>query len=135
MGAPCHLTDLPLETMPDYAAQLVKDVTAKFGKWNSGAISFIPSWYCFLTAVKKADSLDVDDIIAAMQGLQFEAPYGGRAVMFKRPDMGNNRYCDASHNYLWVEVKNGKKVVTGKLTMEECLEGMEKIYGHPGEWR
>ena len=81
-------TTLPESIKPRVAVELRKNYEKYYGKWETDAIQFIGAWYTWLAAVKKADSLDPDKVMAAIdRNLEIETPEG-IAKYFTRPDTG-----------------------------------------------
>jgi branched-chain amino acid transport system substrate-binding protein len=125
------VTRVNAESSPNPPAILTKfmaDYTKKYGKWESMSYGFISCFWAFTAAVEKADSLDPDKIAAAFKGLEFDSPQG-HCIMLKRPDLGQDRYCDCAVPYYFATVTNGKLVYAGMLTAEECIKTTEAFYG------
>jgi len=106
----------------------------KYGVWETDAANWIAGWFAFMAAVKKADSLDVDDLTKALSGLEFDAlDYKRRFV--SRPDKKNSRTCDSVGEQVPGIVRNGKFQVIKIMSIEENYEktikafGMQKLYG------
>ena len=51
-----------------WALELCDAYEKKYGVWETDATNWIAGWFIFLTAVKKADSLEVEDLTKAMNG-------------------------------------------------------------------
>jgi len=106
----------------------------KYGVWETDAVNWITGWFAFMAAVKKADSLDVDDLTKALSGLEFDAlDYKRRFV--SRPDKKNSRTCDSVGEQAPGIVRNGKFQLIKIMSIEENYEktikafGMQKLYG------
>jgi len=113
--------------------KLKKAYIEKYGKWDFTGVDWTNPWFSFIAALKKANSLDPEDIKAAMKGLEFEGTHG-MMTMMKRPDKGNNRYCDVLRVYHMFEVKDGKLVYAETTSQPDAKNFIEKVYGHKGEW-
>jgi branched-chain amino acid transport system substrate-binding protein len=114
-------------------AHLKKLYKAKYGSWNETGITWIGAWYAFVEAVKKADSLDQDKIMAAMERLEYDTPQG-HCILVRRPDMGVNRYCDTVADVIIGQIKNGKFVYVDTLPAAESLKANETVFGG-GSWK
>jgi len=109
-----------------------KGYTEKYGEWEVEGLRVFDGWYYFVEAVKKADSLDPDAIIDAMQGLSVETVMG-TARMSRRPDLGNNRYVDSNNTKYFGEVRNGNVVYLDRVLAIEGIRMAEQIFGG-GKW-
>jgi len=127
-----YATDLP--DPPPAAAELRNAYEEKYGDWDSTGVAYFGPWYLFLAAVEKADSLDRDDILAALENLEFST-CAGSYYMIKRPDLGIERFCDVIGLRYITVVKNGEKVSFGAFSLEEAIELTETAFGYPGQWR
>jgi branched-chain amino acid transport system substrate-binding protein len=125
-----------IDNPPDIAREFREAYIAKYGEWEPTGLMFVQAWHCFMAAVKKADSLEVDDILAAMEGLEFESHFAISAII-KRPDLGTYRPCDCVSEEYTKVIKNGKEVfmMEEKVTIEEAIEALEKVFGCPGQYR
>lgn len=112
---------------------LKKAYTKKYGKWDFTGVDWVNPWFSFIAAVRKANSLDPEEIKASFKGLEFEGTHGMMRMM-KRPDLGVNRYCDMLRVYHMFEVRNGKLVYVTTVSQEDAKAFIEKVYGHKGEW-
>ena len=133
-GIICKLPETELSNPPPLARQVKQDYVKRYGKWSEASLSWIPGWYAFLQAVKKADTLDTE-VIAAMlstKGLDWEMP-NGKAMLVKRPDLKNDKFCDTCSDQTYGQIRNGKLVYLGKLGVDESIKACEKVFG--GGWR
>jgi branched-chain amino acid transport system substrate-binding protein len=107
-----------------------KDYKAKYGEWRHEGLAWCPEWYFLMQAIKAADSLDPDDILAVMTpDLNLYWPWAGHCIPVKRPDRNVNWYRDVAYGgYLGV-VRDGEMVFTEKISAETVIEVAEKIYG------
>jgi branched-chain amino acid transport system substrate-binding protein len=105
----------------------------KYGKWDYGGTDWATPWLLFIGALKRANSLDPEEIKAAVGGLEVEGMFGKMKVI-KRPDLGVNRYCDFLREQHIFVLKNGKLGYGGKVSTEEASNFIEKVYGHKGLW-
>jgi branched-chain amino acid transport system substrate-binding protein len=133
-GLVCKMPDTELPNPPPLAKAVKEDYVKKYGKWSDASIPWIPAWYAFLAAVKKANSLDTEAIadVVATQGLQWQRP-DGAATMVRRPDLGNSRYCDSCAEAAYGQVKNGKLEPTGRISLTDVIGACEKVFG--GNWK
>jgi len=131
--APVLASNLPREKRNENSLLIEKLYTEKYGKFSAIGVLWMKPLYGFLAAVKKADSLDVDGIMAAFAGLEFKDAHGNN-LLVRRPDLGVNRYIDTIMcDYLGV-VRNGEVVYDETLSTLELLEVCQKIFGG-GSWK
>jgi len=126
-------TDIP---SPSPVAKNFKEAYMnKFGTWSIDSLSWIPAWYAFVAAVKKANTLDTE-ILANMlstQGLTWDCPtFEGSLV--KRPDLGNTNYCDVVGTCYFGQIKDGKIVYTGTVSIDDGIAACEQALGG-GKWK
>ena len=136
IGATQDLNGLVTEP-PAVVVKLKQLYEAKYGagSWNSNAVVGLPGWDLFLAALKKADSIDPDDIRAALaNGVAFDA-HTGPAMMVKRPDVGTKRFVDSLTPQPIVRFENGKTVLKTIITPEDGLKFIESVFGFAGEWK
>jgi branched-chain amino acid transport system substrate-binding protein len=117
---------------PFLAGPFRKAYIEKYGEWEIDGLRWIDGWFYFIEAVKKADSLDPDAIVDAMQGLSVETIFGD-SRMCRRPDLGNNRYVDCSTTKFFGQVKNGEVVYLDRVAAIEGIRMAEKIFDK-GKW-
>ena len=122
-----------LPSAPAPALEVKKAYVAKYGKWDPTGMSWVTPWYAFLAAVKKANSLETEQVRAAMNKLEFVG-IDGKMLMIKRPDLGTSRYADVLKEEHIGAVKDGKGAYGGKISIEETKVFTEKVFGHKGEW-
>jgi len=117
------------------AKQYKADWTAKYGEWSTASLNWIPAFYAFIEAVKKADSLDPEVIAnyASTKGVQWESP-NGKAMLVKRPDYKNDRFCDTCASLDFSIYKNGKFEYLGTISAEESLKANQSAFGG-GSWQ
>ncbi len=108
-----------------------KAYTEKYGGWEIDGLRVFEGWYYFIAALKKANSLDPDDIAGAMQGLSVETVLGP-SKMSRRPDLGNNKYVDCASMKYWGQVRNGEVVYLDRIMPIESIKMAEKMFG--GKW-
>jgi branched-chain amino acid transport system substrate-binding protein len=106
----------------------------EYGSFADRGFAHTSCFDVFLAAMRKADSLDPDDILAALPGLAGETQ-GGNFICVKRPDHQNDRVCDAMFDYYMAVVENGKAVLKNKLSPEGRLAACEAAWGYAGKWR
>ena len=124
---------------PAISVELRKAWEASGKKWNEEMGPFASGWidpfYMFLAAVQKADSLDTEKISAALTaGLEYDGAVG-HYIMVKRPDLGTTKYVDSLGPTSIGIVRSGKMELLGTVTAEQGLATLEKMLGHPGEWK
>jgi len=100
----------------------------KYGVWETDAVNWIAGWFVFIEAVKKADSLDVDDLVKAMDGLEVDCLDFPRKFM-ARPDLNNPRTCDAVAEQAPGIIKDGKFVIMKRISIDENFEATIKLRG------
>jgi len=127
-----YATELP--DPPPAAAELRNAYEEKYGDWDSTGVAYFCPWYLFIAAVEKADSLDRDDILAAMEGIEFDSA-AGHYMMVKRPDLGIERFCDVIAGKYIAQVRGGEKVWIETMSLEEAVGLVEEGYGYAGQWR
>ena len=126
--------DATLTPKPTEAAARLKELyKAKYGSWNEVGITWVGAWYAFVEAVQKANSLDPDKVMAALEKLEYDTPQG-HCLLVKRPDMGLQRYCDTVGDIHIGQIRDGKFVYVDTLPAEKVLEACEKVFGG-GSWR
>jgi len=118
-------TPNPPKSMLEFREAYVK----KYGVWETDGILFSAPWWVTMEALKRADSLDPDAFMTALEGLEVIYPRG-RLTAIRRPDLKNDRYVDSvgDSNYGQVN-KAGKLEFAGTLTMEFAIENFERIKG------
>jgi hypothetical protein len=116
------------------AHEVKQDYMKKYGKWSEASLTWIHGWFAFVQAIKKADSLDPEGVanLIATKGLEWGIP-NGKAMLVKRPDLGNNRYCDTCSEMAYSQIKNGKLAFIGRIPLDEAVSACEKVFG--GKWR
>lgn len=107
---------------------------AKYGQWSVASLTWIPAFYSFVEAVKKANSLDTDVITnyLSTNGLEWESP-NGKAMLVKRPDYKNNRFCDTCASLDFGIFKDGKYEYLGTVSASEALKANQDAFG--GQWK
>lgn len=111
-----------------WALELCDAYEKKYGVWETDAINWITGWFVFMAAVKKADSLDVDDLTRALDGLEYESLYA-KARFVARPDKKNPRTCDSVGQQFPGIIKNGKFQIIKIMSIDENYEKTVKSYG------
>jgi len=105
----------------------------KYGVWESDATNWVAGWFVFLEAVKKANSLEVDSLARALDGLEVDC-LDARRKFVARPDMKNPRTCDSVDERVSGVVKNGKfqvsKIISIRENYDETIRsfGLEEVY-------
>lgn len=133
-GLLCTMQGTEVPSPSPLAREVKQDYMKKYGKWSEASLTWIPAWYAFIQAIKKADSLDplvVANLIAT-KGLEWEIP-NGKAMLVKRPDLENNKYCDTCSELAYAQIKSGKLAYIGRISLDEAVSACEKVFG--GKWR
>ena len=130
--APFLPSDLPSEKRNKNSMLVEKLYREKYRTFSPFGVICLKPLYGFLAALKKADSLDIDKIMAAFAGLEF-IDAGGDNMLVKRPDLGVDRYIDTVQSDNIGVVRNGELVYDESLSAHEILEACQKIFG--GNWR
>ena len=106
----------------------------KYGVWETDAVNWISGWFVLMDAIKKADSLDVEDLTKALDGMEFQTIYSkGRFVA--RPDKKNARTCDSVGQQFPGIIRKGKFEILKKVSIDENYKktiqafGLGKLYG------
>lgn len=129
-GLLAKMPDTELPNPPPVAKAFKDAVIKKYGKWSDSSIPWIPAWFAFIEAIKKADSVD-PTVIAdylAKNGLEWQR-VDGKAMMIKRPDLKNTKYCDSISESQYGQIKDGKLVPVTRLTLSEVVAACEKVFG------
>ncbi len=100
----------------------------KYGLWESDATNWIAGWFVFMEAVKKANSLEVDDLTKALNGLEVDC-LDARRKFVARPDLKNPRTCDSVDERVFGMVKNGRFQVTKVISIQENYEATIRSFG------
>jgi len=98
--------------------ELCEAYEKKYGAWETDAVNWIAGWFVFIAAVEKADSLDVDDLVKAMDGLEVDCLDCKRRFV-ARPDKKNPRTCDSVSEQRPGIVKNGKFQLLKYISIDE----------------
>jgi len=126
--------DATMIPKPSPLAAYVKDLyIKKYSTWNDTGFAWIGAWYAFIELLKKADSLDVDKLMAATEKLEYDQPQA-HSFLVKRPDLGVNRYCDTAADVIIGTIKGGEFVYLDTLSAAENLKANEIVFGG-GSWR
>jgi branched-chain amino acid transport system substrate-binding protein len=106
----------------------------KYGAWETDSVNWIAGWFALMAAIKKADSLDVDDLTKALNGMEFSTIYC-KYRFVARPDLKNSRTCDTVAEMIYGVVKDGKFQVQPVMSIDENYKktvssyGLQKEYG------
>jgi branched-chain amino acid transport system substrate-binding protein len=120
---------------PPAAVRLRQLYEAKYGSWSSVGITWANPWYLFIASVQKADSLEAEDILAAVSnGIKFEN-LSGKAILIKRPDLGNKRYVETLTEQGIGRYESGKLVFKDLVSIEEQIKTIEGVLGYQGQWK
>lgn len=119
-----------------WSLELCDAYEKKYGLWETDAVNWITGWFSLMAAIKKADSVEVEDLVKALNGLEFDA-LDARRRFVARPDKNNTRMCDAVPEYMTGIVKDGKFQLLRALSIEENYSmtikafGLETVYKLP----
>ena len=135
-GLICVFADTTqLPEVPAIAANVREVYEAKYGEWIPATAKWIDSFYLWVNAVQKADSLVPDDVNAALaSGMTYEG-FMGPYSMIKRPDVGSTRYCDVVSQTAVGLIKDGVITLAKSYTPDEGMKAVEQVLGSPGEWQ
>jgi branched-chain amino acid transport system substrate-binding protein len=117
-----------------WALDLCDAYEKKYGVWETDSVNWINGWFALMAAIKKADSLDPDDLTKALHGLEFPGLFASNRFV-ARPDMNNPRTCDAVGQQPWGIMKKGKFRVEPIISIDEnyrktvVSNGLEKAFG------
>lgn len=131
-GTYCRIGDEQTTTPSPTAQKVINAYKAKYGELNTVGFEWVNAWYMFFAAMKKANSLDVNDIAAAMKGLEFDTAVGMVRV-YQRPDLGCTRYCNSVYGVVSGEVTNGTTKVIGTASINDVVKICEQVLGG-GTW-
>jgi len=132
-GVLATMTATEIPNPPPLAKEFKQAYMKKYGTWSTASLTWIPGWYAFVEAVKKANSIDPQVVaeVISKEGLEWDCPtYKARLV--KRPDLGSNRYCDVVGASCYGQIKDGKMIFVGKPALKDVINACEKLYG--GSW-
>jgi branched-chain amino acid transport system substrate-binding protein len=130
--APVLQSDMPADKRNKESVLIEKLYREKYGNFVTTGVTWMKPLYAFLAAIKKANSLEVDNIMTAFAGLEFT--HGeGMGLLVKRPDFKINRYTDTVVSYDFGIVKNGKVVFDESMTTSQMLKACENVFG--GGWK
>jgi len=127
---PCTEVPEPTAMAKEYKAAWI----AKYGEWSTVSLTWIPAFYCFVEAVKKADSLDPEVICnyISTNGVEWESP-NGKGMLVRRPDLGNDRFCDTVASLDFGIYRNGKYEYAGTVSAADALKANQDAFG--GKWK
>ena len=106
----------------------------KYGAWETDSINWIAGWDALITAIKKANSLDVDDLTKALNGMEFATLYC-KYRFVARPDLNNARTCDSVAEMIYGVVKNGKFQVQPGISIDDNYRKTIVSYGLQKEYK
>jgi branched-chain amino acid transport system substrate-binding protein len=114
----------------DMAKKFKADFIAKYGKFEDTEPVIAYIYYNLIDAIKKADSIDKNKVKAAFDaGFSGECPLGNYQRV-PRPLENNMRMVDMTGgNLVTKQIKNGKVVSTGFLTLEDSVRYYNAVYG------
>lgn len=101
----------------------------KRGKWEHPQVGFTTNLHILLAALKKANSLNPEEVASVIaNGLEFESVIG-RGKMINRPDIGNMRTVDALYEVYMVRVEKGQPKVVANISLDEAHAYNKKFFG------
>ncbi len=100
----------------------------KYGLWETDAVNWVAGWFVFTAAVQKANSLEVEDLVKAMNGIEVDTLDAKRRFV-GRPDKNNPRTCDSVEEQAPGIVKNGKFQVSKLISINENYRDTVRAYG------
>jgi len=115
--------------VPKAALEFRKNYETYYGTWETAGLQWVGSWYAWLAAVKRADSLEPDKVMAAIdKDLKIISPITP-GKFFRRPDLGNNRYCDYATATSGGIIKDGKIVFLWERDHDYFIDTIEAVLG------
>ena len=117
-----------------WALELCDAYEKKYGVWETDAVNWIAGWFALMAAIKKAQSLDVDDLTKALHRMEFETLYCNYRFV-ARPDLGNPRTCDSVAEQIYGIVKKGKFQVEPIMSIDENYRKTITSYGLQKEYK
>jgi ABC-type branched-subunit amino acid transport system substrate-binding protein len=126
---PADFNPNPNELVKEFKEAYVK----KYGVWDAISYTFTNQFYLLVNAIKKANSLERDDVMKAVEKLKFETLMG-EVIMVKRPDLGSDRYCAGVIPFDMGVMKNGQLVWKASISAKEILPRLPKLFGYEGQW-
>jgi len=118
-----------VKNKPPGAEEFRKNYEKYYGKWETDALHWMDCWYAWLTAVRKANSIDPDKVMAVIrQGIEVSSPNGGGRFL-TRPDLGNKEYCDYAQPLRLGRVKEGKITLVSERGADYSIDILEKVTG------
>jgi ABC-type branched-subunit amino acid transport system substrate-binding protein len=123
-------TTLPaIKNRPPGILEFRKNYETYYGKWETDALMWSDCWYAWLTAVKKANSIDPDKVVGVIRnGIEVSSP-NGVGKFYTRPDLGNKEYCDYAQPVRLGVVKDGKITFVAEKDADYAIDAVEKVYG------
>lgn len=100
----------------------------KYGVWESDATNWTSGWFVFMEAVRKANSLEVDSLTKALNGLEVDC-MDARRKFVARPDMKNPRTCDSVDERISGVVRNGKFQLNKIVSIQENYDATIRSFG------
>ena len=102
---------------------------AKYGKWESPAVSFSDAFMIMTAGITQANSLDTDRVAEVMSsGMRFEG-ISGSGKMISRPDVGNPKTVDVIYGQIMKQTVGGKPKILADLTPEDAYEINKVFWG------
>jgi branched-chain amino acid transport system substrate-binding protein len=118
-----------VKNKPPGALEFRENYEKYYGKWDTDALHWMDCWYAWLTAVRKANSIDPDKVMNAIrQGIEVSSPNGG-GKFYTRPDLGNKEYCDYAQPVRLGVVKEGKITFVAEKGPDHSIDVLEKVTG------
>jgi branched-chain amino acid transport system substrate-binding protein len=117
------------------AENYIQAYIEEYGELDITSAEWLCFFQVFIDAIKKADSLETDDIMAALPGLSGDSFYG-QYITIKRPDVGNDRYVSCLYASYRAVISAGEYVFPPYvLDCYEILEAIEAAVGFEGQWQ
>jgi len=111
-----------------WVLELCNAYEKKYGLWETDAVNWITGWFALMAAIKKADSIEVQDLANALHGLEFDALDVKRRFV-SRPDRNNSRTCDSVAEYATGIVRDGKFQLLKMLSIDEVYRMSVTAFG------
>ncbi len=117
-----------LDSMPPQSKKFMDAYLAKYGKWDGPAEVFWLEWDILINGIKKANSLDIEKVAAAIgSGMQFDSVIGP-ARMVARPDFKNQKTICLLTTMHMLQIKGGKTELLHTIPLDEGFQYNKKFY-------
>ena len=102
------------------------------GSWDKDNVAinipWIASWYFLPEAMKKANSLDPDAIMKAVEGMAADTPTGTVKLIVPVERRDNPRAVQPIGEVTMGQIKDGKMNVLGRVSIEDAIKYAQTVY-------